>query len=125
MLIFALHATRSFGERLAAHLDAELAPQEERELSDGEHASRALITVRGRHVFVVQAMYADAEQGVDDKLNRLLFFAAALKDAGAARVTAVAPYLCYTRQDRRTRPRDSLTLRYIAAMLETAGVDHL
>ena len=52
-----------------------------------------------------------------------MFFIGALKDAGAARVTAVAPYLCYSRKDRRTKPNDPVTTRYVAALFEAVGAD--
>ena len=48
---------------------------------------------------------------------------ARIKDAGAARVTAVTPYLCYARKDRRTKPNDPVTTRYIAGMFESVGTD--
>jgi ribose-phosphate pyrophosphokinase len=54
-----------------------------------------------------------------------LFFCGALRDAGAARVTAVVPYLCYARKDRRTKPHDPITTRYVAAMFDAAGVDQV
>ncbi len=60
---------------------------------------------------------------MNDKLCRLLFFIGALKDAGAGRVTAVAPYLCYGRKDRRTNAFDPTTTRYVAQMFEAVGVD--
>jgi ribose-phosphate pyrophosphokinase len=53
----------------------------------------------------------------------LLFFIGALKDAGASRVTAVAPYLCYSRKDRRTKVNDPVTTRYTAALFEAVGCD--
>src|SRR6185503_6762575 len=65
----------------------------------------------------------DAKESGNDKLCRLLFFCGALKDDGAARVTAVTPYLCYARKDRRTKPQDPVTIRYLAALFEAAGVD--
>jgi ribose-phosphate pyrophosphokinase len=54
-----------------------------------------------------------------------LFFIGALKDASAARVTAVVPYLCYARKDRRTQPRDPVTTRYVAALIEAVGTDRV
>jgi ribose-phosphate pyrophosphokinase len=60
-----------------------------------------LISVRGKNVFVVQSLYGDDRQSGNDKLCRLLFFIGALKDAAAARVTAVVPYLAYARKDRK------------------------
>jgi ribose-phosphate pyrophosphokinase len=121
--VFALAASREFGERVAARLGVALAAHEEREFEDGEHKSRALVNVRGRDAFVIQSLYGEGPQSVDDRLLRLLFFIGCLKDAGAARVSAVVPYLCYARKDRRTQPRDPVTTRYVAALFEAVGVD--
>ncbi len=125
LALFALNATRPFGEAVAAKLGAALAAHEEREFEDGEHKSRPLANVRGRDAFVIQSLYSDGTQTVNDKLCRLLFFAATLKDASAARVTAVIPYFAYARKDRRTQPRDPVTMRYMAALIEAVGVDRV
>jgi len=124
-LLFALGASRGFGERVAEGLEISLARHEERDFEDGEHKSRPLVSVRSRDVFVVQSLYGDPEQSANDKLCRLLFFIGALKDASAARVTAVLPYLCYARKDRKTKPRDPVTTRYLAALLEAVGTDRV
>jgi ribose-phosphate pyrophosphokinase len=55
----------------------------------------------------------------------LLFFIATLKDAAAKEVTAVVPYLAYARKDRKTQPRDPVTLRYLAQLFEAVGTDAL
>jgi ribose-phosphate pyrophosphokinase len=123
--LFALNASAGFGGAVARSLGVALAPHEEREFEDGEHKVRPLIGVRGRDAFVIHALYAEPQAGVDAKLCRLAFLAGCLKDAGAARVTAVVPYLCYARKDRRTQPRDPVTTRYVAAMLEAVGVDRV
>jgi ribose-phosphate pyrophosphokinase len=120
-LLFALGASRTFGERIAETLGVSLAEHEERDFEDGEHKSRPLVSVRGADVFVVQSLYGDGSQSANDKLCRLLFFIGALKDASAARVTAVVPYLCYARKDRKTKPRDPVTTRYLAALFEAVG----
>jgi ribose-phosphate pyrophosphokinase len=52
-----------------------------------------------------------------------LFFIGALEDAGAAEITALVPYLAYSRKDRRTKPHDPITTRYVAATLEAVGLD--
>lgn len=122
-LVFALEATREFGARVASALDLPLAPHEERVFEDGEHKARPLVNVRGRDVFVVQTLHGDASQSANDKLCRLLFFIGALKDAAAGRVTALVPYLCYARKDRKTKPRDPVTTRYVAGMFEAVGTD--
>ncbi|SNS55021.1 ribose-phosphate pyrophosphokinase [Noviherbaspirillum humi] len=122
-LLFALHGSSEFGQRIGRHLGLEPAAHEEREFEDGEHKTRPVDEVQGRQVFVVHALHADRSQSGNDKLCRLLFFIGALKDAGAARVTAVVPYLAYARKDRRTRPQDGVATRYVAQLFEAVGTD--
>lgn len=123
--LFALEATRAWGEAVAARLSLPLTPHEERSFEDGEHKGRPLASVRGRDVYVLQSLYADSGQSVNDKLCRLLFFIGALKDAAAARVTAVVPYLAYARKDRKSKPRDPVTTRYVAALFEAVETDRV
>jgi ribose-phosphate pyrophosphokinase len=123
MKIFALNATRSFGELVATALNMPLSAHEEREFEDGEHKARPLENVRNEDVFVIHSLYTDTTQSANDKLCRLLFFTAALKDASAKKVTAIIPYLCYARKDRKTKPRDPVTTRYIARLMEVSGID--
>jgi ribose-phosphate pyrophosphokinase len=124
-VLFALGATHAWGEAIARHLELPLAPLEERPFEDGEHKSRPLASVRGRDAYVMHSLYGDADQSVDDKLCRLLFFIGALRDGGAARVTAVIPYLGYARKDRKTKPHDPVTTRYVAQLLEAVGTDRV
>lgn len=121
--LFALAATAELGAAIARALGTPLAAHEERDFEDGEHKARPLDDVRGADVYVINSLHGGPSESANDKLCRLLFFAGALKDAGALRVTAVTPYLCYARKDRRTKPRDPVTLRYVAAVTEAVGVD--
>jgi ribose-phosphate pyrophosphokinase len=121
--IFALNDTAELGAAVAAILGWPLAAHEERDFEDGEHKARPLESVEGAEVCVVQSLHGGPSQSANDKLCRLLFFIGALKDAGAAKVTAVAPYLCYARKDRRTKPFDPVTTRYVAALFEAVGAD--
>ena len=123
--LFALDASREFGEKVSERLRIPLSSHEERDFEDGEHKSRSLVNVRGRDVYVIQSLYGDNQQSVNDKLVRLLFFIGALKDASAARVTAVLPYLCYARKERKTQPRDPVVTRYVARLLESVGADRV
>jgi ribose-phosphate pyrophosphokinase len=125
LLLFALESTRDFGEKVARRAGVQLSPHEERSFEDGEHKARPLISVRSSDTYVIQSLYSDDRQSVNDKLCRLLFFIGALKDAAAARVTAVVPYLCYARKDRKTQTRDPVTTRYVAALFEAVGTDRL
>ncbi len=121
--LFALQATAELGGGVARALGCELAAHEEREFEDSEHKVRPLDSVGGADVYVIQSLHSGPSESANDKLCRLLFFIGALKDAGAARVTAVVPYLCYARKDRRTKPNDPVTTRYIAEMFEAVGAD--
>ncbi|EWH02617.1 ribose-phosphate diphosphokinase [Halomonas sp. BC04] len=123
MKLFALNASRPFGEAVARELDVVLADHEERDFEDGEHKARPLVSVRGDDVYVLQSLNGNPEQSVNERLCRLLFFLGAVREAGARRVTAVAPYLAYARKDRRTKTRDPVTSRYLAMLLETMGID--
>jgi ribose-phosphate pyrophosphokinase len=123
--IFAPRAGRDFAEMVSVHLGIPLSAHEEREFEDGEHKTRPLVSVRGKDVYVVQSLYGDLEQSVNDKLCRLLFFLGALRDASAERITAVVPYLCYARKDRKSKSRDPVTTRYVASLFEAIGVDRI
>ncbi len=125
LALFSLQAGRAFGERVAQELGVPLAHHEEREFEFGQHKARPLENVRGRDVFVVQSLHGDFEQSANDKLCRLLFFLGALRDAAAARVTAVVPFLCYARKDRKTKPRDPVITRYVAALFEAMRCDRV
>ena len=124
-LLFALRGSEPLGAKIAQHLGIPLAAHEEREFEDGEHKARPVENVRGRCCYVLHALHGDASHSANDKLNRLLFFIATLKAASAARVSAVVPYLAYARKDRKTKPRDPVTMRYVAQLFEAMGTDAL
>lgn len=122
-MLFAPRSSSEMGTAIARALGAALAAHEERDFEDGEHKIRPLDTVQNRDVYIVQSLYGDMNESVHDKLCKLLFLAGAVRDAGAARLSAVIPYLCYARKDRRTKPNDPVTMRYVAQMLEIASFD--
>jgi ribose-phosphate pyrophosphokinase len=124
-LVFSPHWDRALARRVCDRLNLEPAAHEEREFEDGEHKIRPLVGVRDRDVYVLGSLHADEHHGVDAKLCRLLFFAGVLHDSGAARVTAVVPYLGYARKDRRTKPRDPVTTRYVARLVEAVDIDRI
>lgn len=116
--IFALNSSKEFGTKIAKEIGISLCRHEERDFEDGEHKIRSLENIRNCDVYVVQSIYEDDQQSVNDKLCRLLFFIGSLRDAGAKSVTAITPYLCYMRKDRKTKSRDPVTSRYIASLFE-------
>lgn len=119
--LFSLNDSKALGARISRALGVALSPHEEREFEDGEHKSRPLCSVRDADVFVVQSLHGDDRHSANDKLCRLLFFIGALRDASAGRVSVLCPYLCYSRKDRKTKSRDPVTTRYVAALFEAVG----
>jgi ribose-phosphate pyrophosphokinase len=125
LVLFGLPPSEALGAAVAAELGQQLAPYELRRFDDGELKIRPLASVRGADVYVVGSLHGDATETVHDRLCRLLIFCGALRDSGAARITLVTPYLCYARKDRRTNPRDPVTTRYVARIVEAVGADRI
>ncbi|WP_429819773.1 ribose-phosphate diphosphokinase [Ensifer sp. B1-9] len=123
MKIFALNGTMALGRAITDDLRIALADHEERDFEGGEHKLRPLVSVRGKDVFIVHSLNGSPEGSANDKLCKLLFFAATCREHGASRVTAVVPYLAYSRKDRQTKTRDPVTTRYVAQLFEAAGID--
>jgi ribose-phosphate pyrophosphokinase len=124
MMLFALKGSDWLGGAIARAAGATLSQLEERDFEDGEHKARPLVSVRGKDVFVIHSL-GGLGSSVNDRLVKLLFFLATCKSNGAARVTAVMPYLAYARKDRQTKARDPLSMRYVAQLLEAVGVDRV
>ncbi len=76
-------------------------------------------SVRGQDVYVVQT----TSSPVHRNLMELLIMIQTLKLDSAARITAVIPYLCYGRSDKKDQPRVPITARLVADMIEAAGAD--
>lgn len=125
MLIFSLDADPAFAQALTDTLDRPLAAHEHRRFPDGECKLRPLVDPCGADTYVVHSLHGEPGDSPHDKLCRLLMFIATLRDHGAAKVTAVVPYLAYGRKDRQTKPQDPLNLRYVAQLFEAVGTAQL
>jgi len=125
MQLFSLEPTNPFGQSLSGALEVSLSPHEERVFPDGERKLRPLVDPRGADAYVVLSLHGGPVDSPHDKLCRLLMFIATLKDHGAARVTAVVPYLAYARKDQQTKPHDPVGLRYVAQLFDAVGVAQL
>lgn len=106
---------------VGAYLDHPLGRSETLRFSDGNLFVRVLENVRGRDVFVLQAVAPPA----NDNFMELLFWVDALKRASAASVTAVIPYFSYAKGDKKDEPRVSIRARVCADSLEAVGVDRV
>jgi len=102
---------------IARHLGVPMGQASLSRFSDGEIYFQVLENVRGADVFVVQP----CSRPVDFHLMELLMMIDAFKRASAWRVTAVIPYYCYARQDRKDKPRVPISAKLVADLLETAG----
>ena len=119
--LFSGNSNRPLAEAIAKELDMELSVVDVGTFSDGEISVHLGETVRGRDVFIIQS----TSQPVNDNLMELLVMIDAAKRASAGRITAVMPYFGYARQDRKARPRDPITARLVADLLQTAGADRI
>ncbi|MBR4420482.1 MAG: ribose-phosphate pyrophosphokinase [Clostridia bacterium] len=119
--LFSGNSNRPLAEAIAKELDMELSIVECGTFSDGEISVHLGETVRGRDVFIIQS----TSQPVNDNLMELLVMIDAAKRASAGRITAVMPYFGYARQDRKARPRDPITARLVADLIQTAGADRI
>jgi ribose-phosphate pyrophosphokinase len=124
-LLCTLSESGRLGKDIAGRARIEILPLEERPFEEGEFKLRPLDSVRGRTIYVVQSLAGSPEAPVSQRLVRLLFLLFGLRDAGAARVVALIPYLSYARKDRRTQSRDPVNTRYVAQLLEATGVSGL
>ena len=125
MLLFSLDPDGVLAPAIAAALDQALAPHEDRAFEDGEHKLRPLVDPRGADAYVIHSLHGGPQLSPHDKLFRLLTFCATLREHGAARITAVTPYLAYARKDRQTQPFDPVTQRHLAQLIEAVGIDQL
>lgn len=128
MLVFDLDRAMSeetLGARLARSLGSVIAPHEVREFADGEFKIRPLVDPRGSHVVVCASLFGDTSLRPAERLVRLAWFIATVRQHGAAQVTAVVPYLAFARKERVTQPWDPIASRYVAQCLEAAGMDQI
>lgn len=120
-VLLAGSASQELAAAIGEYLGHAVGDGETLRFSDGNLFVRVLENVRGRDVFVVQAVAPPA----NDNFMELLFWIDALKRASAASVTAVIPYFSYAKGDKKDEPRVSIRARVCADALEAAGVDRV
>ncbi|MEK6828032.1 MAG: ribose-phosphate pyrophosphokinase [Nanoarchaeota archaeon] len=114
-------ANKKLADEVAKILKVPLTPVEIKRFHDGEIYCRVLESVRGCDVYVIQPTSPDASLN----LMELLILVDALKRSSPDKITAVIPYYGYCRQDKKTKPREPITAKLVANMIETAGVDRV
>ncbi len=111
----------ALAEEVALALGTELVPTEHRTFASGEILTRFEVSIRGCDAFIIQSFGPP----VNEWLMELLIMLDAAKRASAKRITVVAPYYPYSRQDKKGRGREPISARLVADLLKTAGADRV
>ncbi|MBN1667869.1 MAG: ribose-phosphate diphosphokinase [Anaerolineales bacterium] len=117
--LFAGTASKVLAGKIARYLGMELSGQDVVHFSNDNLWVRLHESVRGQDVYVIQTTATPVHRN----LMELLITLQTLRLDSAGRVTAVVPYLCYTRSDKKDKPRVPITARLVADMIEVAGAD--
>ena len=121
LMVFAGRSHPELAAKMAGRLGVELGEIELTTFANGETYCRYCESIRGADVFLVQTGCAP----VDQNLMELLLMIQAAKLASAKRITAVIPWFPYSRQDRKAKPREPISGRLVADMLQLAGADRV
>ncbi|MBV9818047.1 MAG: ribose-phosphate diphosphokinase [Solirubrobacterales bacterium] len=120
-------ANPALAGRIAAKLGVDLSGVERKTFANGEVYCRFEESVRGSDVFIVQPTCANVQEGMNpnDSLMELVEMVDAAVGGSAHRVIAVTPWFGYSRQDKKSAPREPISARLVARMLEAAGIDRI
>ena len=121
LMVFSGRSHHDLAAQIAEKLGVELGDVEVDTFANGETYCRFGESIRGADVFLVQT----GCQPVDRNLIELMFMIQAAKLASAKRITAVMPLFPYARQDRKAKPREPISARLVADMIQLAGADRV
>lgn len=113
-IVFALSGNEILSKSISTKLSAEEGQMEERQFPDGETYVRVLSDVVGKETVILATLH-----NPDDKLLPLYFLSQLLKELGAKKITLVAPYLAYMRQDKRFKKGEAVSSEYFAKLLSS------
>jgi ribose-phosphate pyrophosphokinase len=121
LVLLSGRAHPGLAEEVAAALDTTLLPVDARTFADGQIYTRMEESVRGADVFILQSHSAP----INEWLMEQLIMVDAAKRASAKRITVVAPYYPYARQDKKHRGREPISARLVADLFKTAGAERI
>src|SRR5215471_20662852 len=121
LMVFSGRSHPELAQKIAERLNVELGEIELHTFANGETYVRYCESIRGADVFIVQT----GCHPVDRNVMELCFMIQAAKLASAKRITAVIPWFPYSRQDRKAKPREPISSRFLADMLQMAGADRV
>jgi ribose-phosphate pyrophosphokinase len=127
LMLFGGRANPELSAKIADKLGVDLGPVTLKTFSSGEVYCRYDESIRGADVFIVQPICGNPQTGINanDALMELLVMIDAAVGASAHRVIAVTPWYGYSRQDKKSAPREPISARLVAHMLEAAGADRV
>jgi ribose-phosphate pyrophosphokinase len=121
LMVFSGRSHPDLAQAISEQLGVELGAIELHTFGNDETYCRYDESIRGADVFIVQT----GRPPVDKNLMELLLMIQAAKLASAKRITAVVPWFPYSRQDRKAKPREPISARLVADMLQLAGADRV
>jgi len=121
LVIISGRAYPELAEQVAAELETEVLPTDARTFANGEIYARFDESVRGCDAFVIQSH----ARPINEALMEQLIMVDALKRASAKRITVVAPFYPYSRQDKKGRGREPISARLVADLFKAAGADRI
>jgi ribose-phosphate pyrophosphokinase len=127
LMLVSGRANPALAARIGDKLGVELSPLTLKTFANGEVYCRFEESVRGADVFIVQPTCGNTDTGLsaNDALMELMVMIDAAVGGSAHRVIAVTPWYGYSRQDKKSAPREPISARLVARMLEAAGIDRL
>ena len=121
LMLFTGRSNPELGAKISKHLGIELGQAMLKTFTNGEVYVRYEESIRGADMFIVQS----CSSPTNDSLMELLIMINAARLASAKRITAVMPWFPYSRQDKKSAPREPITSKLVADMLEAAGADRV
>jgi len=121
LMVFSGRANTELAKAVAEGLGTQLVPMQAYDFANSETYVRYDESVRGCDAFVIQSHTAPVNQWIMEQL----IMVDALKRASAKRITVVAPFYGYARQDKKSRGREPISARLVADMFKTAGANRL
>jgi len=121
LMVFSGRGNPELSARVAEKLNIELGEVDIKTFADGEIYVKYRESIRGADVFIIQPTC----RPVNENFMELLIMIQAARLASAHRVTAVVPWMGYSRQDKKSCPREPITARLVADMMQAAGADRV
>ena len=121
VVVFALTSSKVIVEEVCNYLNIEPGKVDVKHFADGETLVELGESVRGKRCYVIQSTC----KPVNETLMELLICIDAMRRSSAAEITCIIPYFGYARQDRKAMPRQPITAKLVASMLENAGANRV